>query len=602
MVNLAFGRTLEEFRKRARLTQEALAREVGIGGSMISRYEHNRSRPTPRVLQSLINTLALHQLPHDELDRLWELADLRPPGTEISTPVHPIISFLTGALESLTTSKHEERLFEEIRATVELWQGYSSADGTLGARKWAEAKEMLLHLKEQEGIRSYRFSMLVDESLGWAYYGQGQYVRAVQCYHQALLAARYLELHQQGEEPQTYARTAQARVHTKLGDTHRRLAQWDTAEDRYTDAEKLFRELGDLPRAADCLRRVAAIRIYQGRAEEALREAKKSLAICRDAQDKKGIYKGLEHKAWALEIQGDWDEAARLANEAIDMVPQETDDEVELAKAYGYLADKLLLQGHPDQAGTLYLDAQRILRGESVAKLISGQYLLGLGRVYLEPPADLLKAQQYLNESLEQHIELGEPLGEARTQNQLGRLLVKLGQPDLAEWRFRIAADHFEASRASCDLADARANLAELYYGQGNMHQVHEMVGKIAGLGGRPSRIYAARARFVEGKAFLREGRHTQAYQAFCEAAEHALAFNHYIFDEIQVNIMAQIDELVRSGGREAALSLCNAYVEFFEQRTMQRTLEEHQRELIHRSLERIRRKRQEIAVLKHVN
>lgn len=598
MDNPAFGRSLREFRKRVKpkLTQEALGKESFIDGSMISRYERDKSSPTPKVLQNIINALALHQVPREELDRLWDLADLRPPGTETLVPAYPIVSFLIGALER-STSEQETRLSEEIRSTVEFWQGYFSAGAILEKREWASAEKVLLHLREQESIRNYRSSLLVDEALGWTCYGQGSHTRAAQQYERAQLAAQYLEHHQQREEAKAYARTAQARLLIRLGDTHRRLARSNMAEDSYQEAARLSKELSNLRRVAYCLRRIAAIYIYQGRAEKALQLCDESLAICQKERDDPGIYKALQHKAWALEVLGHWDEAAQLAEDALDMVRQVTTDEVELAKAYGYLADKRLLQHHLDDAEELYLEAQQIVQEELVATLVSGRFWLGLGQVYLERPGDLLKAQQYLNRSLEQHIQLGEPLGEARTQNQLGRLLVKQGRLDLAEGRYRFAANHFEISDNNYDLADVWVNLAELYYEQENIGEVHRAVDEVMGLRNRPFHIYAARAQFLKGKALVNAGRYSEAYQVFCEASEHALAFNHYIFDEIRAKTLEQIDGLVRAGKRGVAISLCDAYVEFWEHKNG----EAQNRESVQKSLEEVRRKQEELAVLKCV-
>jgi tetratricopeptide (TPR) repeat protein len=606
VVNPAFGRTLREFRKQTKVSQKELAREVGINASMISRYENVESRPKPRVLQEIINALARHQLPRDKLDRLWELADLHPPGTEISTPAHPILSYLTRVLESSTASEYEEKLFEDIRSAVENRQGSNSARAILAQKEWAPAAKQLLHLGEQEGIRHQQTVLEISKMLGWAIYGQGNHESAAQEYERALLAARHLEVHQRGEDAKTAARAAQAQLLVRSGDTYRRLARWGVAEPRYKEAEELYRALGDSLQVADCLRRIAAIYIRQGKAEDALDLCDESLAIYQQEQYDRGVYKGLQHKAWALELLGDWDEAAKLAKDALDIVDRiASDDEAELAKAYGYLADKRLLQGklmrdRLDEAEQLYSDAKKILEGKSAAKLISGQFLLGLGRVYLEQ-GDLLRAQRYLNDSLEQYIELRQPYEEAYAQSLLGQLLVQQRRPDLAEARFQFAANRFEDSHSYYNLAEVWASLAELAYEQEQMGVVYEKVHAIAALGNRPFRVFTARVRFVEGKALMSERRYPEAYQAFCQASEQALAFNHYVFGEIRKRLLGQIDELGRSGERGTAASLCDAYLAFWRQEDV-KDMQADKRELVRSSLEDVRQRRDEIAVLKRVD
>ena len=89
-----------------------------------------------------------------------------------------------------------------------------------------------------------------------------------------------------------------------LGDAYRRLGgrNWNLAQKCYTDAKNIFEELNDLLMVGVCLRKVAGVYIFQGQYKEALPLCEESLKIFESADEKRGIYKAYQHKAWAYDF------------------------------------------------------------------------------------------------------------------------------------------------------------------------------------------------------------------------------------------------------------------------------------------------------------
>ena len=96
----SFGKLLRHYRDEAKLKQKELGQKVHIDGSMISRFEAGTSRPSSSTLQEIINVLALHDVPREKLDQLWEVAGYS--RIKIEKPVaDPVVVFIQQEFEKL---------------------------------------------------------------------------------------------------------------------------------------------------------------------------------------------------------------------------------------------------------------------------------------------------------------------------------------------------------------------------------------------------------------------------------------------------------------------------------------------------------------------
>lgn len=99
-LNQRFGTLLQEKRKERKLTQEELARRIGLGRTSVTNIEKGRQPVTLQLLFDLAKVLALS--PADLLPDMgqWSAASLQP-GNLIDESGHDAIQ------KVLTTSLHE---------------------------------------------------------------------------------------------------------------------------------------------------------------------------------------------------------------------------------------------------------------------------------------------------------------------------------------------------------------------------------------------------------------------------------------------------------------------------------------------------------------
>ena len=116
-----FGSTLRRYRLRAGVSQNALAKVVGINASYINRLESGeREAPTREVAHALARALALCP---DEVDRLLFAAGHVPPSLQKLGPADSTIAAVTRLLTNDRLSPEARADFRAVVETIAIrWQ------------------------------------------------------------------------------------------------------------------------------------------------------------------------------------------------------------------------------------------------------------------------------------------------------------------------------------------------------------------------------------------------------------------------------------------------------------------------------------------------
>jgi len=121
-----FGSTLRRYRLRAGLSQNALAKIVGINASYINRLESGeREAPTRDVAAALGRALGLAP---EELDRLMFSAGHVPPSLQKLGPADSTVAAVTRLLTNDRLSPEARADFRAVVETIAIrWQHASAA-------------------------------------------------------------------------------------------------------------------------------------------------------------------------------------------------------------------------------------------------------------------------------------------------------------------------------------------------------------------------------------------------------------------------------------------------------------------------------------------
>jgi tetratricopeptide (TPR) repeat protein len=583
-----FNKMLLECRIAARCTQEALGGDIHVDGSLISRFETTRTRPSSSTLQRLINALALRNVPRDKLDQLWAAAGYSRSEIFEAPVADPVVAFIQQEFEGLVQGEERELLSRELRSTAEIAQKYSSGARVRRARKWNQAGEELLVLRELLERRTQEWYVRIDGDLGQCRYGDGRYSEAIGHYESALWGARQLgDLRKQGA------------ILVKLGDAHRRSgtrADWRLGLQRYMEARSIFLAQGDRIQEANCLRKIAGTYLFRGRPDRAQQLCDASLSICQEEDYQEGMYKALQHKAWACEIVGRWDSATQLNEEALAIVRTMTSDDWEVAKALIYLGDSQRIQRRITAAEESYNEALSILGKHQEAGVrvdfLTARVHLGLAKIYLKQAGRELQAKSLLNDSLSAFRVLGVDPRIAQVLVEQGDLLRQLHRFGEAEMRLQQAADRLRRSGNVFLYALALASLCELFYERGDFTGVHDTARTARrhdnGLVDYP----LARIELTVGKTYVDKGEKSEARGAFGTAIDRALNFNEQTVREICTEILSEIKRVARKGessDMSDAIELGEFYMRFWtdkqlvpgvDQRLVQEALNAAQHEM----------------------
>jgi transcriptional regulator with XRE-family HTH domain len=114
----AFGTLLQSFRRRAGLSQGALAKLAGIDPSYVNRLERGEREPPKReIVKALITAL---QLPPDDADRLLVAAGHLPRALQRLGPLDPTIMLVADILSDERIPATERRQFRQQIALAAL--------------------------------------------------------------------------------------------------------------------------------------------------------------------------------------------------------------------------------------------------------------------------------------------------------------------------------------------------------------------------------------------------------------------------------------------------------------------------------------------------
>lgn len=582
---VSFGPLLRKFRQEAKLTQQELAQMIHVTGSMISRLETELSPPSLSIVQAIITALATKDLPRIELDQMREVAGFSQSISD--APVaDPIIPLINQEFEKLRP-EYRKLLSADLLGRIEIAQSYFSAEIAMEQRKLRLAEKILSSLVDLLERRTAPWYLRIDESKGRCLYGTGDYAVAVLHYDSALWRARQLD-----------DLSKEAEILIQQGDAQRRRggAYWNVAHQCYSEAEKIFQNLNNHVRVAHCLRKIAGVYLFQGLPNDALALCEKSLTICREEGDDRGIYKALQHMTWAFDMLGRWREATELCEEAFSIVRRVTSDVWELVAALRYLGDAYRIERQVKFTGNGYHITRRIEEAEKTykevlnilhehgkeeirEKLDSNLARLGLGKIYLKQPGREHEAKLFLNEGLRDYLELGEDFRVFDFLSEQGSLLLKLGSLEEAEMRLQTASNHFKDLENIFHYAHTLASLCELYYEKPDLKRVYSTAEVARNIDNGLINYHLARIEFIVGKSQVSEERYVEAVESFCTASHKALDFNYESFGEVCNDILDEIERIAREMTPEVAVQICDSYINYWDKQekvsTKQRSIQE---------------------------
>lgn len=528
--NKKVGQLIRNYRKDVNFKQKKLAQKAGVDPSMLSRFENGRISPTFENLQKIISILQLSGIAQEKIDLLWKTAGFHQSdilNVPVSSKVIPIIS------QELQELKDENppamaRLEQELQDVMNVNRAHQAVKRHMSSRRWGAAEQELVAIRKKLEQRVQKTYLSVDEDLGACLFSLGRYDESIHTYESAYWYAC-----------QTNNKRKQAGILIRLGSILRRQGgdAWQVARQRYETALTIFQEINDPEMEADCLRKIGSTFLFQGIPDEALPYIEKSLEKCKELDYQTGIYKGLQHKGWAYNLQGRWREASLLREEALDIIRQITDDEWEIVKGLLYVGDSYRLARLRDEARNAYDEALQILQKydeqESGRRLIEGTIWLGLAKIYNALPGQELEAKTLLNKSIELYKDLKEDFQLAEILNKQGDLLTKLGQFSEAEQRLTQAKNRFKSLKNEYHFATSLVSLGELYFRRRQYGEIQQLAVEVKSLQ-RPDLLdyQLAKLEFLAGKALAAEKQFQEAFAAIRRAYSHALQFNDEVFLE----------------------------------------------------------------------
>jgi tetratricopeptide (TPR) repeat protein len=615
-MTVSFGELLRTYRKKAEFTQIRLQMETDIDASLISRYETGKSRPDEGALKAIMGALGKRGIPREEQNELWKAAGFSITDNGRLSVADPVVNLVEGVLRQLNV---EERQFvsDDLRSALDIDQGFLRAERTVARKRWEKAISEFSGLRGKYGEREQGWYLRLDSRLAWCMYGAGKYGDAVRYYESALGAARQLAdlCERRGmHHKQAELQRKEAEILIRRGDIDRRRGRdwWNVALDCYEQAEKIFSEkLVDRIGVADCLRKTAGVYLYQGRPDRALPLIDRSIRMSQGEGDGEqyveGTYRGWQHQAWAYDILGRWDEATQLCEDAVDLVESHTTDEWELAKAHRYLGDAYRLQRRPADAERAYKQALHLLQIPEVAAgeeeelkvtLLLGMIELGLGQVCLKKLGGQADARYHLNRSMYAHQRFGEDFTINRVFSEQGQLLLSLGRLEAAEARL-LAASRELKKWNTVYYAITLATLCDLYYQKRDFDKLFDTAEDAREADNGLINYQLCRVEFLVGRARIDQEAYSEALDVFQAVAEKALDFNAQTFREVCEDISGEVGQAIQADKLGLALQVCESQIEFWEDRLPQ--LEPAQQELVHKWLEEMRRKREEVEAFKSI-
>ncbi len=457
---MTFGTYLRKLRKKAGLTQRALAELIHMDPSMIHRYEkdQNGTVPKPKTLNSIIYVLKQNGIAQEDVEKLYDLNGYNQSGTQ-NTDFFDIVKYSQNTLEKLGP-KDLKLVSSDLYTLLELEQAFITAQKISKAKKWPRAIENFTDLRSDIEKQFQFWNLRLDMNIAHCHYSNMSFSQAIHFYELARLKARSL-----GQ------RSMEGEILLNLGDVNRRYggAKCTQARQYYTKAKKIFKDAKNLARVADTVRKEACSYIFQGRPDIALHLCQESLQLAHDVGHNKGTYKALQHLAWANRMLGKWQEATLLCQDAINQIPR--DDQWNKIKGLRYLGDAYRLAREYEKAEETYRKALDLFEEIGITQSRTyGLIRLGLGKLYLKNDAQLLKAQAHIIEGIAKHGISGNDFREIDFFVEEGDLYLTTAAFSKAENRLELAALRYEEMGNQFHYFRTLAKLCELYFEMGEKY------------------------------------------------------------------------------------------------------------------------------------
>lgn len=561
-MNSKLGDLIYKYRKLTKLTQKGLGDEVGLSGSMISRYESGGAVPSHNNLKLIVDALTLEGLPKEDLEEMQESIGVAQVEALGPATAEPILSLIEREINDSTTEQRNE-LIGNLSSTLTFERGLFRAERYKGNRNWEQHIKELLSLRDKRERQHQNDFLRLDEKLGQSYFRDGKYNEAIAYLESAVWSTRLLEDKFRGGQ-----------ILLELGDIHRRVGgnkDWTAALDRYEEARRIYELLGNQVGVTNCKRRGAVVHLYQGLPKEAQILYEECLVFYDEQNDALGTYKTMQQLAWAYDMLGRWKDATSLCEEALSIVEKVSADNQEMAKAWRYLGDTYRLRRINDLAEAAYKNTLEILgeygNSDASIKHIASVAKLRLGKVYLKIPGKELDAKLYLKESLGTHLELKEEFYIAENLSEQGDFLLRIRRFDEAEMRLQSAETRFKRLGNAYYRAIVLSQLCSLYYEKGDFVALDKAAETARGLNNELIDYQLARVAYTLGKRHLTDKNFSGAASAFCEASERASSFNEETFYDILGLLIEDLDPAASKLTPEVVANIYEEFIKYWERR-----------------------------------
>jgi class 3 adenylate cyclase len=198
------------------------------------------------------------------------------------------------------------------------------------------------------------------------------------------------------------------------------MGRYAQSEELFVEAMGTFEESGDQLGVAHCLKNLARVKNYQGKASEGIDDVKKAMVIFEEYSDQRGILGCLDVLGELYYELNDSEMMLEYAERAL-AIGEELDDRGQIAKSYSNL-------------GSIYWQRQ-----------------------------EYQKSIDYSLRALEVHEELGDVMGIANLRSNLGANYLQLGETQRALENATIALDIYQQFGIKVKIAQTQKNIGTIY-------------------------------------------------------------------------------------------------------------------------------------------
>ncbi len=312
------------------------------------------------------------------------------------------------------------------------------------------------------------------------------------------------------------ARQALASCTRELGDLYVRTDRLKEAEQRYTAALPLFRQIEDRLGEANTLRVLGELYVRTDRLKEAEQRYAEALPLSRQIENRLGEANTLEGLGYLYVRTNRWKEAEQRYGEALPLFRQ-IENRLGEANTLRALGDLYHLTDRLKEAEQRYGEALPLFR-QIEYRLGEANTLQVLGDLYAR--TDRLKeAEQRYAEALPLYRQIEHRLGEANTLRALGALYVRTDRLKEAEQRYAEALPLFRQIEDRIGEANTRQALGYLYFRTHRLKEAEQGYGEALPLYRQiEDRLGEANTLLALGEFYVYTDRLKEAEQRYAEA------------------------------------------------------------------------------------